>query len=251
MVDLVTVLEASGHRGGIQVVSRHGLLPRAHSDNPRTAEPVPFRALPRTIRGLAAAIRRLSDGLGAEGGALAVASLRPVTDALWAELPDSERNLFVRHLLPYWNVLRHRMAPDAARTVAALRAEGRLSVTAGRIFAVREDGPALVVDVRPRGSSSTVQLRASRLFDATGPGNVLSIPLVKAVLARGLAAPHPLGLGLDVSTGGLVRGNRGGAGSLLGVLGPVARGRTWESTAVPDIREQARVLAEEWVGQLG
>jgi len=250
MVDLVTVLAASGHRGEVQVVSRRGLLPRAHPYAPHAPQPVPFWALPRTARGLSAALRRLAGTLGSEGGSLAVESFRPVTDALWAELPEGERRRFVRHLLPFWNVSRHRMAPDVARTVASLRAEGRLRVTAGRIVGVREEGTTITVEVRPRGSSSTVPLRASRLFDATGPGNALSLPLVRTVLARGLVVPHPLGLGLDVSNGGRVRPLHGDGGCLLGALGPLARGQAWESTAVPDIREQARALAAAWVGQL-
>jgi uncharacterized NAD(P)/FAD-binding protein YdhS len=251
MVDLVTVLAASGHRGQIHVVSRRGLLPRAHPDVPYAPQPVPSWALPRTARGLAAALGRLAGTLGSEGGALAVESFRPITDALWAELPESERRRFVRHLLPFWNVMRHRMAPDAARTVVALRAEGRLRVTAGRIVDVHETGTTVTVEVRPRGSSSTARIGASRLFDATGPGNVLSLPLVSAVLARGLAVPHPLGLGLDVSNGGRVRTLHGDGGCLLGALGLLARGRTWESTAIPDIREQARAMAAAWMDQLG
>lgn len=44
----------------------------------------------------------------------------------------------------------------------------------------------------------------------------------------------------------------GASGALLTVhLLRFARGRTWESTAVPDIREQARSLAAAWVAQLG
>lgn len=251
MVDLAMALDATGHRGTIHVVSRRGLLPRAHPAAPRSAEPVPFWALPRTARGLAAALRRLARSRGADGGAVAVEALRPVADELWAELPERERRLFVRHLLPFWNVLRHRMPAEVALRLAELHREGRVRVTAGRLVEVNAEGSGHAVQIRPRGAEGVSRLFAARLYDATGPGDVLSHGLVQAVLARGLARTHPSGLGLDVEADGHLRPARAGAGRLLGAIGPVTRGRTWETTAVPEIREQARLLAAAWVGQLG
>ena len=68
-------------------------------------------------------------------------------------------------------------------------------------------------------------------------------PLVDALLARGLARPDPLRLGLDVGAdGGLV--DRGGrVDPRLLTVGPPRRGRLWESTAVPEIRQQAAGVA--------
>lgn len=251
MADLVMSLDATGHRGTVHVVSRRGLLPRSHPVAPRAPEPVPFWALPRTARGLTAAARRLARSRGSDGAAIAVEALRPVADGLWAELPEKERQLVVRHLLPFWNVLRHRMPSDVALRLAELRREGRVRVTAGRIVAVIRCEAGLVAEVRPRGSGTSFRIVAQRLFDATGSGDVLSHRVVRAVLARGLAQRHPSGLGLDMEPDGHVRPARTDVGQLLGAIGPVTRGRTWETTAIPEIREQARVLAARWVGQLG
>lgn len=40
-----------------------------------------------------------------------IAAIRPITPKLWLNLPDKERRRFLRHLQPYWDVHRHRVAP--------------------------------------------------------------------------------------------------------------------------------------------
>lgn len=252
LVDLLARLDARGHQGVVHAVSRHGLLPRAHPDAPRHVEAAPWWALPRTARGLAGAVRRLAELHPHEDGTRAVEALRGVTDALWAGLPPAERGRFLRHLLPLWNVHRHRMPPESAGLVARWRRDGRLRVLAGRAVEVvhGSDGAPHRLLVRPRGEERVVSLEAATLFDATGPGDPLGTPLARALLARGLASPHPTGLGLDVEPSGLVHPARVEPSGRIGALGPVARGRTFESTAMREIRVQAARLAGTWTGQL-
>lgn len=252
LVDLLVRFDARGHRGVVRAVSRHGLLPRPHPDAPRHVEAAPWWALPRTARGLAGAVRRLAERHPHEDGTRSVEALRGVTDALWAELPAPEQGRFLRHLLPLWNVHRHRMPPEAAGVVARWRRDGRLHVLAGRVVDV-EAGPGGASHrllVRPRGEERVVSFEAARLFDATGPGDPLETPLARALLARGLAAPHPTGLGLDVEPTGYVRSATSATTGLIGALGPVARGRSFESTAIREIRDRAARLAGTWTGQL-
>ena len=57
-----------------------------------------------------------------------------------------------------------------------------------------------------------------------------------------------LGLGLDATREGALIGPEGRPSSVLSTLGPPLRGVLWETTAVPEIREQARRLAERLLG---
>ncbi len=252
LVDLLVRLDARGHGGVVRAVSRHGLLPLAHPDAPRHVDAAPWWVLLRTARGLAGAVRRLAELHPHEDGTRSVEALRGVTDALWAELPLSERGRFLRHLLPLWNVHRHRMPPEAAGVVARWRRDGRLRILAGRAVEVvlGSAGAPHRLLVRPRGEERVVSLEAATLFDATGPGDPLGTPFARALLARGLAAPHPTGLGLDVEPTGLVLSATSAATGLIGALGPVARGRAYESTAMREIRAQAARLAGTWTGPL-
>ena len=252
LVDLLVRLDARGHRGVVRAVSRHGVFPRAHPHAPRHVEAAPWWALPRTARGLSGAVRRLAELHPHEDGTRSVEALRGVADALWAELSASERGRFLRHLLPLWNVHRHRMPPEAAGVVAPWRRDGRLRFLAGRVVEVEAGtaGASHRLLVRPRGEGRVVSFEAARLFDATGPGDPRGTPLARALLARGLASLHPTGLGLDVEPSGLVRPAGAEPSGRIGALGPIARGRTFESTAMREIRVQAARLAGTWIGPL-
>ena len=176
-----------------------------------------------------------------------VDSIRPKTRSIWASWPDGERRRFLRHARPYWEVHRHRMAPENARTIDALLEAGRLQVLAGRVAGVSETGSAIEVRVAPRGKASPKILTAARVVNCTGPGMDYSLSsdgLVRDLLARGLARPGPMGLGFDADHDGALIGSDGRPSTALFTLGPPLKGRDWETTAVPEVREQALALAK-------
>ena len=68
-------------------------------------------------------------------------------------------------------------------------------------------------------------------------------PLLCALLESGLARLDGLGIGLATDEEGGLLDAGGRTSSLLSTLGPLRRGSLWESTAIPEIRAQAAVLA--------
>jgi uncharacterized NAD(P)/FAD-binding protein YdhS len=68
-------------------------------------------------------------------------------------------------------------------------------------------------------------------------------PLARALLARGLVRDDPAGFGIEVDADGRPLDAEGHAVSGLHAIGPLLRARDWETTAVPEIREQAAALA--------
>lgn len=54
-----------------------------------------------------------------------------------------------------------------------------------------------------------------------------------------MVRPGPLSLGLDTDDDGSIPGSE----RRLWLVGPLRRGRDWEATAVPEIRDQAAALA--------
>jgi uncharacterized NAD(P)/FAD-binding protein YdhS len=88
--------------------------------------------------------------------------------------------------------------------------------------------------------------RAARVVNCTGPSYDVSRRrerLVADLLRRGLVRPGPHRLGLDVTPDGAVLDRLGRPSPVLFTLGPLCRGRRWETTAVPEIRDQAAHLA--------
>lgn len=241
MVDMLLQLTAGGWRGRATALSRRGLLPRAH----RVHHEVPMAPTPGMVAGPAS--RRLDNGrrLAGSGDWRAMMDgLRPVTADLWREAEPAVRARLVRHLRPWWDVHRHRLAPVVAATIDGLAADGRLRVVAGRVRRIAGTADAVTLDWTPRRAMTPEALSAGWLIDCTGPGHDpardrLTGPLIKA----GRARLDPLGLGLDLDADGRVLGADGTPDSRLFVLGPPARGAFWESIAVPDIRQRLEAVA--------
>lgn len=243
MVDLVLSLDAAGHRGKIVALSRRGLIPRAHADF--DPAPVDRDAVGDTsLGGLFRWLRRRS---GEVGWRAAIDSLRPHTQALWEGLDAEQQRRFLRHARPWWDVHRHRIAPEVSRLLARLIAEDRLEIVAGRIISARPSDGGLDVDYRRRRAREAQTRRFGYAFNCTGPLHSIARTkdsLLRSLLDTGQIHTDQLGIGLDVQ--GTSR-----AGQRLWALGPLTKGRYWEIIAVPDIREQAARIAEDIELELG
>ena len=237
-VDAVLTLEAKDFGGSILALSRRGLAPRVHG--PREPICAPQQALPSNCLALLRRVRSRSDEIGWRS---AVHELRTVTQGVWAAASLDERRRFLRHLRPWWDVHRHKIAPAVGATVARMEAERRLRFAAGRILSIAPDG---TVAWRPRGGAAAETVRVGRIVNCTGPE--LDIvragePLFDALLARGRIRPDPCRIGLDVDRECRALSAAGTPADNLYAIGPVTRGTFWESVAVPDIRVQAQAVA--------
>ena len=242
MVDVVLGLQARGWRGRAIALSRRGLIPRAHGAG-HDAPITPGETLTSGPMS-----RRLAEGrrqAAADGWRGVMEGLRPMTATLWVDADDAARSRFLRHLRPWWDVHRHRIAAEIAAAVDTLKAEGRLVVVAGRVRRIQDSPAGVTIDWTPRGASEAAPLIGHWLIDCTGPGHDPAIdPLTGPLLASGRARPGPMGLGLDLDADGRVLGANGVADSGLFVLGPPARAAFWETVAVPDIRKRIERLVQ-------
>ena len=239
MVDAVLSLDAAGHRGRIVGLSRRGLIPRGHAEF--TPAPVDEAELPEgNVRTLWRWLRRRGAQVGWRA---AVDSLRPHSRRLWQSLPPSEQRRFARHARPWWDVHRHRIAPEVAQRLHQMVGEGRLEIVAGRISSVGDTQDGLSVSYRRRRASRVEQERFTYMINCTGPlGSIARTrdPLLSQMLADGLARPDQLGIALDVDDRSRVAG-----AERAWAMGPLTKGRYWEIIAVPDIRGQAADVAED------
>jgi uncharacterized NAD(P)/FAD-binding protein YdhS len=261
----VAITVTGAHPGTVvHAVSRHALLPQEHRCPPGAAgqlgpaafgpgifarggldgpgdprgpgTPVGLRALIRTVRATAA---EASDDWPS-----VVDSLRPHVAELWQALTLRDKRVFLRSVARYWEVHRHRVPPATAGRIGLLRSAGRLSVHRGRIVAVSEAPDGL--RVRIEQEDRTAEITAGWLINATGPAaDVTSTEdaLLRGLLNAGLATPDPLRLGLRADAGGALLDASGRPSRTLFTLGPPLRGQLYETTAVPEIRDQAAALA--------
>ncbi|MEO7635882.1 MAG: FAD/NAD(P)-binding protein [Sphingomicrobium sp.] len=245
MVDLALSLDAAGFDGKILALSRRGLIPRGHAEF--APAPVALDAVPA---GSARAVLRWLRQRGATSGwRAAVDSLRPHSAALWQGFNVAEQKRFMRHARPWWDVHRHRIAPEVAATIAGMIADGRLEIVAGRLLSVTEENDGLSVAYRRRGAAETRQARFAYGFNCTGPLQSIARttdPLLRSLLDAGEVVPDQLGIGLAVD-----KRSRASDSAALWALGPLTKGRYWEIVAVPDIRGQAAAVASDIVQELG
>jgi len=248
MVDVAVSLEARGHKGPIVAISRRGLTPRRHSGAPTASGAAGLPQEP-----LSQLLHRVRRQAGAIGWREAVDALRPVTQAIWRRASQAERERFLRHLRPWWDVHRHRMAPAVADKIEAMRREWRLTVAAGRILKVERDGDGVRVAWRPRGGKHVQWLDVARIINCTGPaGDPTSVdsPLIRGLVERGEARIDPLRIGLEVDAHSRAIQRDGEPNPDLFAVGPITKGSFWEIVAVPDIRSQVADLAVRLGGQL-
>ena len=259
MVDQALILREQGHRGKIHVISRHGLLPQANLDPQASQgdrfEFCPAAIQPKTTRRLLRFVRDQIKAAIAQGLAWqrVIDSIRPVTEEVWRSLSVVEQQRFLRHVRPYWDIHRHRIAPEVAEAIDELLQSGQLIVHAGRVQSYREQDNSVEVVFRKRHEAANHEaantvLQVSRVVNCTGPNTnygTLQHPLIVSLRSQGLLCPNPFALGIQTAANYALLSRDGSPSDLLYALGPPLRGRLWETIAIPEIRTQAGNLAQE------
>jgi uncharacterized NAD(P)/FAD-binding protein YdhS len=248
-VDVILALDDSGHRGPIHVVSRHGHWPLIHGPAAVLRSFMGVDDLPDSVRGLTAVLRREAHGITDDGGSWrsVIDGLRPHTNALWRRLDIGEKRRAFRHLRPYWDIHRHRMAPEIAQRLARMCCEDRVFLHAGRIgSALKQPDGSVAVSIRPRRNGETQTFAVEQIINCTGPDTdyrKIDQPLVHRLFDLGLVRQDELRLGLLTSDDGALIGRDGTASRVFYTLGPPRKGTLWETIAIPEIRVQAAALA--------
>jgi uncharacterized NAD(P)/FAD-binding protein YdhS len=245
-LDWLAALRDRGHRGRIQVVSRHGLMPQLHRPAPSHSLSVDPLALPPKVSVLLRQLRAEVEKAAGGDWRGVIDALRPCSQRLWQRLAPIEQRRFLRHVRPYWEIHRHRAAPRIVDTVYDLLRSGQLQVAAARLVRFEETADGVEVLLQPRHRDRLETLSVDRVVNCTGPESNyrrLNHPLVRSLREKKLIEADELGLGLRTDDHGALLSTDGLASSWLHTLGPSRKGQLWETTAVPEIRVQAQALA--------
>ncbi|MEO6679334.1 MAG: FAD/NAD(P)-binding protein [Pseudomonas sp.] len=254
MVDAVVSLEQAGHRGPIEVFSRHGLLPHVRRQPPVWVDFLADDPGIRTPRQLVRELRRHCRDAIAQGidWQAPLDTVRAHIGRLWSQASDVQRRQFVRHVRPWWESHHHRSPPLSAELVARLHKEGRLRIQAASFKGLEPTvGGQVSIRIRRRGEAETSVVSGAALINSSGieyDWRRVARPLPQQLLARGLVRPGPLALGIAAAVDGAVLGADEHIASRLFAMGPPLRGMWWESTAVTDVASQAKALAARLAG---
>jgi uncharacterized NAD(P)/FAD-binding protein YdhS len=253
MVDAVVSLEQAGHRGPIEVFSRHGLLPHVRRQPPVWVDFLAEDPSIRSPRQLMRELRRQCQAAMAAGidWQAPLDTVRAHIGRLWSQATDVQRRQFVRHVRPWWESHHHRSPPLSAELVERLHNEGRLRIQAASFKGIESSADGqLSIRIRRRGEAHTTLVSGAALINSSGieyDWRRVARPLPQHLLARGLIQPGPLALGIAADAGGALVNANGQVADRLFAMGPPLRGMWWESTAVTDVASQAKALAQRLV----
>ncbi len=248
MVDYVLSLLRDGHRGTITAISRRGLLARPHQNvmTMRIDETeVPFGA---DISTLLRWLRDRIDACVSQGGdwRSVIDGLRPYTQRLWRELPLRSKRSFLEHARAWWDIHRHRMAPEVESRIAEAVHAGKISLMAAKMIRVDPTSSGAKVTYRRRGEMNLHHIEVGSIVDCTGvvkDPRATANPAVRCLLERGLARVDPLGIGIETDNNCALIDRSGIPSPRLFAIGPLTRAAFWEVIAIPDIRNQCAELA--------
>jgi uncharacterized NAD(P)/FAD-binding protein YdhS len=256
MVDIVLGLKEKKHRGKIYSLSPNGFQILPHRNFAPYVELVeelkPPYDLPKIISLFRSHVKKLRDqGHSAEA---AVDSLRPYTQKVWQSWSKQEKERFMYHIRHMWGVARHRLPMEIHKLIQQLILDDKLEIIAGRIQSMIETERGIRVTFKRRRDQKIYEVAAARVINCTGPLsdiNKLERPLVKNLISRKMIHADEMKLGIDALPDGTILNDDKTPSPYLSTIGSLLRGLLWESTAVPELREQAKTLSEKLLKELG
>jgi uncharacterized NAD(P)/FAD-binding protein YdhS len=247
MVDVVLRLRSTAHTGKVYALSTHGLLPAVHRLGHQYDSFYPEIKGAKRITDIFKRVRhhiQLAESDSSDWRAV-VDSLRPHTQEIWQGLPDAEKRYFLQHLSRHWNAARHRMPPQASKILDELRAEGKLDLLSGRLRHISiDDAGRFLVNYAAKGEQS--YLAVDVLINCIGSESNFSrinSELIQNLLTSGTIRCDSIKQGLDAAPDGRLIDGSGQPSELIRAIGTALKGTLWETTAIPEIRAQARDLA--------
>ena len=175
-----------------------------------------------------------------------VDAIRPFTQRLWRELPVASKRRFLEHVRAWWDVHRHRMAPEVETRIAQALATGRLTLIAAKVVSIEQNVTGALVCYRRRGHSDISNMQVGTIVDCTGiikDPHATTNPAMRSLLDQRLARVDPLHIGIDIGADCAIVNRDGHPSRRLFAIGPVTRAAFWEIIAIPDIRNQCAELA--------
>jgi uncharacterized NAD(P)/FAD-binding protein YdhS len=242
-VDVVLGLKTRNFKGTISMLSRRGKLPLPHDlSQPPVEIADPGYLTPRdALRWLTKEIRTRSN----TPWTAVMDGIRPHTQNIWKRWSWDEKKYFMRRLRPIWEVVRHRIPAQSAALLSEMVSAGQLHIGKAKIHSAKMHADG--IEVFWNDDNGTHSGVFQKVINCTGPESnyrKVKLPVLADLVAQGLLVNDPIGLGILCTEDGniLDKDNRPVNG--LWCMGPMRKAVLWETTAIRELRAQAKELAE-------
>ena len=249
MVDVVLGLEEKQFSGKIVALSPNGFNILAHKKHHPQRYILDELAPPFDLNKLFKLFYKhvREAHLRGESGETVVDAVRSQTQVIWQQLSLDDKKRFMAHLRHLWGVARHRLPGEIHVKIQSMISNKTLQVMAGRISGIDESSECLEVKIALRGSENSETIKVQRIINCTGPLTDITkfqSKLYSNLLRKKIIRPDEMKLGVDATAEGRIIDERGNESNSIFTLGSLLKGKLWESTAVPELRKQAEILAK-------
>jgi uncharacterized NAD(P)/FAD-binding protein YdhS len=247
MADTVASLDRLGHHGDILAISRRGLRSQPHAADGSTYEGSFISPPADNATTLLRQVRDAIDDSVRSGSTwqAVIDRVREQGQDIWRALSIPARHRVLRHLRPYWDTHRFRIAPQVHDVLERRIGHGTLNIEAGSVRAHSTSPATLTVELRRRHETQWQPSTFDAVILATGPSHATVVdhdPLLSLMKTGGLIRPDVFGLGIEVDLEGHAIGGGNATQENLFVAGPLARGTFGELMGIFDLATYAEKI---------
>jgi len=250
MVDVVLGLLENNFKGNIYSLSPNGfqILPHRHNGVaytkmlPEIAPPFHITKLFSVFRKHISFVRQF--GISAEP---VIDSVRGISQKIWQELSIQDKQIFMRHIRHLWGVARHRLPTYIYDQMQQLQRNKNLHIIKGKLLDLEQEQNQIKVRYWDKKEKKESYIWVHRIVNCTGPNTDISKsnnPLITSLFEERLIDKDDLALGIKTDTNGVIYNQDHQVDNRFFALGGLLKGLLWESTAVPELRLQAKNLAQ-------
>jgi uncharacterized NAD(P)/FAD-binding protein YdhS len=217
-------------------ISRTGALPKTHLAKraPALGVPAIARTSPKEMRTF---VETSEDWRAAQDG------VRHELPNIWNTWNDEKKIEFLSLHQRWWNVHRHRLSPEIDSELQTAIKNGSIKVLGGDINGIIKIGTNYEIS-----TSSNIHIYGDSIINCLGY-QVNGVGLfLKSIIDSGLVMPDPLGMGIRCNYPNHgVLDSTGIVNIGLYALGPILLGERYETTAIPELKNQAKDVATELI----
>lgn len=169
---------------------------------------------------------------------------RPFMAMWWQEFSSAEKHFFLNHLRHRWGTVRHRIPTEIAQQITSEKANGNLHVLAGKLLEAELQDGKLLIRYTAEGGDQTI--RCSLFINCTGPEisiERMSNPTIQQFLTNEWILPDEVQQGILIDPKRHIA--RGKSKVPIYAMGNLCKGTFWESTAIGELRSQAKLIAKD------
>jgi uncharacterized NAD(P)/FAD-binding protein YdhS len=180
--------------------------------------------------------------------------LRPHTQKIWRNFTLSEKKTFLVKFRHLWGVARHRLPFVTYDLIQKERIQNSLKIISGKLTSVSELTDSFEITYYDKVLAKEQKIEAAFMINCTGPESDFSkcnSRLLINCLAKGIIIQDELKLGIRTNIESFQTLNSSNEiNSSIYTLGSTLRGELWESTAINELRSQAKTLAEKLLSEM-